>query len=132
MEKQLIEKLKDYVRYLKRAIHSESIIDNITAGVRDQYDAEIASLDKQIAESETHVPEGYFEKKPTERYLGELPDKHIADSKEIPAGAEEKKCSLPKEIVIIAVKNMKQTSETQKEGGDCVVQNHVLHRKGRS
>ena len=45
---ELIAKQKEYIRYLKRAIHSESIIANITAGVQDKYDADISELEKSI------------------------------------------------------------------------------------
>ena len=43
-DKAIIAKLEEYNAYLKRAIHSESIIDNITAGVRDKFEKELNDL----------------------------------------------------------------------------------------
>ena len=42
--KAIKNKQAEYLAYLKRAIHSESIIDNITAGARDKFDAELQAL----------------------------------------------------------------------------------------
>lgn len=81
----LIEKLKELVARFEPFANFYGLEEETIGDLR----YEIASLEQQIAESETHIPEGYFEKEPTERYLGELPSKQIADSKEIPAGAEE-------------------------------------------
>ena len=54
-DKLIIEKQKEYIAYLKRAIHSESIIDNITAGVRDKYDKELAFLEAEQRKVESKV-----------------------------------------------------------------------------
>jgi hypothetical protein len=51
----IILKQDEYIRYLKRAIHSESIIDNITAGARDIYDfklIELKSQDKEVTDED--------------------------------------------------------------------------------
>lgn len=67
-EQKIIEKQKEYIAYLKRAIHSESIIDNITSGVRDKFDAELSALEsspptetyeKVYIKTESDLPEHY-------------------------------------------------------------------------
>ena len=62
-EKQYVEKLKEYNAYLKRAIHSESIINNVTSGVRDKFESEISALEQQIkeGEGERNYPDKFIE-----------------------------------------------------------------------
>jgi hypothetical protein len=48
IDKLIIEKQREYIRYLKKAIHFESILRNVTAGVQDIYDAELSSLEKEV------------------------------------------------------------------------------------
>ena len=45
--KTLIEKQKEYIEYLEKAINNESILRDITYGVREKFRAELFALEAE-------------------------------------------------------------------------------------
>jgi len=56
LQEKKIEKLEEYIKYLLKAIKSESIIRDITDGARSKFESELAALDKEIAEQGDEEP----------------------------------------------------------------------------
>lgn len=54
---QIIQKQDEFIAYLTKAIKSESILEAITIGIRDQYTKELASLKSRMSE-ESKEPDG--------------------------------------------------------------------------
>ena len=48
--KTLIEKQKEYIEYLEKAINIESILRDITYGVREKFRAELSALETEEKE----------------------------------------------------------------------------------
>ena len=75
--KLIAEKQADYIRYLKRAIHSESILANITMGVQDKFDAELAELMKEEEQPIQSAKDFLNDKAIVETYIDEDNLKHF-------------------------------------------------------
>jgi hypothetical protein len=60
-EQELIEKQREYIVYMQRAINAESILASITMGAQDKYKSEISALKAEIAkEKDEPTPHVYL------------------------------------------------------------------------
>ena len=66
-QEKIIEKQKEFIAYLTKAIMSESILEAVTMGARIAYESELASLESELNEKKEvsdEVIENFYSKSP--------------------------------------------------------------------